>query len=105
MKKWKRDITYMGKRKYVHDYAFDDVQPITCDFVPDNINDITVYIVILQASEKMKKCIGRKLWGFCQTSKNKPLTKRQRQAKIIIQMLRKLLLYKCKIPKHYRLWD
>lgn len=54
MKKWKRDITYMGKRKYVHDYAFDDAQPITCDFVPDNINDITVYIVILQASEKMK---------------------------------------------------
>ena len=54
----------MGKRKYVHDYAFDDVQPITCDFVPDNINDITVYIVILQASEKMKKMYRNKTLGF-----------------------------------------
>ena len=95
----------MGKRKYVYDYVFDDVQPITCDFVPDNINGITVYIVIHQASKKMKKFIGTKLWGFCQTSKNKPLTKRQSQAKIIIQMQRKLLLYKCKILKHYRLRD
>ena len=36
-----RDITYMGKRKYVHDYVYDDVQPITCDFVPDDVNGTT----------------------------------------------------------------
>ena len=31
-------ITYMGKRKYVHDFVYDDVQPITCDFVSDDIS-------------------------------------------------------------------
>ena len=69
------DITYKGKRKYVHDYVYDDVQPITCDFVPDGINGTTVYIVLLQASGKMNNCKGTRLWGYGQTSKNKPFTK------------------------------
>ena len=48
----------MGKRKHVHDYVYDDVQPVTCDFVPDDINGTTVYIVPLQASGKMNNCKG-----------------------------------------------
>ena len=63
------DISYMGKRKHVHDYAYDDVQPITCDFVPYDINGTTVYIVPLQASGKMNN------WEYSQTSKSKSFTR------------------------------
>lgn len=42
----------MGKRKHMHDYNYDDVQPITCDFVPDDFNGTPVYIVPLQVSGK-----------------------------------------------------
>ena len=63
------DISYMGKRKHVHDYVYDDVQPITCDFVPDDINGTTVYIVPLQASGKMNN------WEYSQTSKSKSFTR------------------------------
>ena len=52
------DVTYMGKRKYVHDYIHDDVQPVSCDFVPDNINSNILYIVSLQPSRRMNNCKG-----------------------------------------------
>ena len=70
-----RDITYMGKRKYVHDYVYDDVQTITCDFVPDDINGTTVYIVPDQAAGKMNNYKGARPWAYCQTSKSKSFTK------------------------------
>ena len=47
------DVTYMGKIKSVHDYIHDVVQPVSCDFVPDNINSNILYIVPLQLSRKM----------------------------------------------------
>ena len=78
------DITYRRKRKYVHHYVYDDVQSITCDFVPDDINGTTVYIVPLQASAKMKNCKGTRLQGYGQTSKSKSFTKGPR------------LLYNCR---------
>ena len=79
-----KDITYMWKRKYVHHYVYDDVQSITCDFVPDDINGTTVYIVPLQASGKMNNCKGTSVWGYGQTSKSKSLRKGPR------------LLYNCR---------
>ena len=78
------DITYRRKRKYVHHYVYDDVQSITCDFVPDDINGTTVFIVPLQASAKMKNCKGTRLQGYGQTSKSKSFTKGPR------------LLYNCR---------
>ena len=78
------DITYMGKRKYVHDYVHDDVQPITCDFVHDDINGTTGYIVPRQASGKMNNCKGTRPCGYGQTTKSKPFTKGPR------------LLYNCR---------
>ena len=73
-----------GKRNYVHDYVYDDGQPIMCDFVPDYINGTTVYIVPFQASGEMSNCKGTRPWGYGQTSKSKSFTKGPR------------LLYKCK---------
>ena len=78
------DITYMGKRKYVHDYVYDVVQPVTYDFAPDDIDDTTVYIVPLQASGKMNNCKRTRPWGYGQTSKSKSFTKGPR------------LLYNCR---------
>ena len=54
-----RNITYMGKRKHMHDHNYDDVQPMTCDFVPDDIDGTPVYIVSLQVSGKMLDLGGR----------------------------------------------
>ena len=78
------NITYMGKRKYVHDLVYDDVQLITYDFVPDDINGTTVYIVPSQASGKLNNCKGTRPWGYDRTSKSKSFIKGPR------------LLYNCK---------
>ena len=69
------DITYMGKGKYVYDFVSDEVQPITCNFIPDGINGTTVYILPLQASGRMNNCKGTRPWGYDQTSKSKLFTK------------------------------
>ena len=52
------DMTYVEKRKYVHDYVYDDSQLITCYFVRHNVNGITVYIAPFQPSENMNNCKG-----------------------------------------------
>ena len=78
------DTTYMEKRKYVHEFVYNDVQPITCDFVPDDINGTTVYIVFLQESGKINSCKGTRPWEYSQTSKSKLFTKGPR------------LLYNCR---------
>ena len=57
------------KRKYVSDFVYDDVQPITCDFVPGDINGTAVYIVPLQASEKVNNCKGIDLEGMAKLVK------------------------------------
>ena len=59
----------MRGRKYVHDYAYEDVQPITCNFVSDDINSTTVYIVPSHASEKMNHCIRTRPWGMAKLVK------------------------------------
>ena len=86
------DITYMGKRKYVHDYVYDVVQPVTYDFVPDDIDGTTVYIVPLQASGKVNNYKRTRPWGYGQTSKSKSFTKGPRL--LYNSRGRKLLLYK-----------
>ena len=53
----------------MRDFVYDDVQPITCDFVPDDINGTTVYVVPLQASEKMNNCKGIDLGGMAKLVK------------------------------------
>ena len=63
------DITYMRETKYVHDYVYEDVQPITCDFMSDNIKGTTMYIVPLHASEKMSNCKGTRPRGMAKLVK------------------------------------
>ena len=97
------DKTYMGKRKYVHDYVYDGVQSITCDFTPNDINGTTMYVVPLQASEKMNNCKGTRPWGYSQTSKSKSFMKGP-----ILYSCRGSYCctnVKCKMRKHYKLWD
>ena len=53
----------------MRDFVYDDVQPIMCDFVPDDINGTTVYIVPLQASEKVNNCKGIDLGGMAKLVK------------------------------------
>ena len=65
----------MGKRKSVHDYVYDDVQPITCVFVSDDINCTSVYIVSLQTSGKTNNFKGTIPWGYGQANKSKSFTK------------------------------
>ena len=72
------DITYIRKIKYVHDYVYDAVQPITCAFVPGDINGTTVYIAPLRASRKVNNCKGTRPWEYGQTNKSKSFTKGQR---------------------------
>ena len=78
------DTTYMGKRKYLHEFVYNDVQPITCDFVPDDINGTTVHIVFLQESGKINSCKGTRPREYSQTSRSKLFTKGPR------------LLYNCR---------
>ena len=65
----------MGKRKSVHHYVYDDVQPITCVFVSDDINGTSVYIVSLQTSGKTNNFKGTRPWGYGQANKSKSFTK------------------------------
>lgn len=58
------DTTYFGKRKYMHNYIYDDPQPVTCDFVLDDINITTMYVVPLQTPGKMNNCKGITPWGY-----------------------------------------
>ena len=48
----------------MHNYIYDDPQPAACDFVLDDINITTMYVVPLQTPGKMNNCKGITPWGY-----------------------------------------
>ena len=51
-------VTYRGKRKYIAPDTFEDVVPIKIKALPQDINDISVYIVPLSKDRTLKNCKG-----------------------------------------------
>ena len=67
-------VTYRGKRKYIAPDIFEDVVPIKIKALPQDINDISIYIVPLSKDRTLKNCKGGRPWGIIQNSRLKSFT-------------------------------
>ena len=67
-------VTYRGKRKYIAPDIFEDVIPIKIKALPQDINDISIYIVPLSKDRTLKNCKGGRPWGIIHNSRLKSLT-------------------------------
>ena len=67
-------VTYHGKRKYIASDIFEDVVARKIKALPQDINDISVYIVPLSKDRTLKNYKGGRTWGNIQTSRLKSFT-------------------------------
>ena len=51
-------VTYRGKRKYIAPDIYEDVLPVKTKALPQDINDISVYILPLSKDRTLKNCKG-----------------------------------------------
>ena len=65
------NVSYVGRHKYIHGLAFENIHVIKCDSVPPNIDDTVVYEVPIGSSTKRTHCNGLRPWGYAQSSKSK----------------------------------
>ena len=65
------NVSYTGRRKYIHGLVFENIQAIKCDSVPPDIDDTVVYEVPIGSSGKLTHCKGLIPWGYAQSSKSK----------------------------------
>ena len=65
------NVSYIGRRKYIHGLVFENMQVKKCDTVPLDIDDTVVYEVPIGSSGKLTHCKGLRPWGYAQSSKSK----------------------------------
>ena len=65
------NVSYIGRRKYIHGLVFENTQVIKCVSVPPDIDDTVVYEVPIGSSGKLTHCKGLRPWGYAQSSKSK----------------------------------
>ena len=65
------NVSYIGRRKYIHGLVFENIQAIKCDSVLPDIDDTVVYEVPIGSSGKLTHCKGLRPWGYTQSSKSK----------------------------------
>ena len=66
-------VQYIGKRKYIKETVFDNIEKEIRSFVPADVDGTVQYIVPLKKGS-LSNCKGKRPWGHCQTSKTKAFT-------------------------------
>ncbi|XP_066936070.1 uncharacterized protein [Clytia hemisphaerica] len=66
-------VQYIGKRKYIKETVFDNIQKERRSCVPADVDGTVQYVVPLRKGS-LSNCKGKRPWGHCQTSKTKSFT-------------------------------
>ena len=64
------NVSYNGRRKYIHGLVFENIQTIKYNLVPSDIDDTVVYEVPIRSSGQFTHCKGLRSWGYAQSSKS-----------------------------------